>query len=182
MDIAKLKNRENKVILVNKQNKEIGICLKSEAHKKGKLHKAFSIFIFNSKNELLLQRRVKEKYHSGGLWSNTVCSHPKPGEIIENATKIRLVEEMGFSTNLKELYSFIYKSDYENGLCEHEFDHVFIGYYDKAPTPNPEEVMDYKWITADDLKKNIKKNPGDYTSWFKIILENKKLFKKIERT
>lgn len=162
---------ENNVILVDENNNEIGVCEKIKAHKEAKLHRAFSIFIFNSNNELLLQQRALSKYHSGGLWSNTVCSHPKPNQDLIKCVKERLVEEMGFSTDVKEKFSFLYRSDYVNGLSEHEYDHVFIGYYDKNPNPNPEEVMDYKWITIDNLKKDVKNNPEKYTSWFKIILD-----------
>ncbi|MBU1032338.1 MAG: isopentenyl-diphosphate Delta-isomerase [Patescibacteria group bacterium] len=163
--------------LVNEQGNRIGAIDKLEAHVKAKLHEAFSIFIFNSKNELLLQQRAKEKYHSGGLWSNTVCSHAEVGEDLSDATQRRLKEEMGFTTPTNEIFSFVYRSDYENGLTEHEFDHVFIGYYDDQPTPDPEEVMDYKWMDMDDLKEDIRKNPDHYTTWFRKILENEKYFK-----
>lgn len=163
--------------LVNIQGERIGSIEKMEAHIKGLLHEAFSIFIFNSKNELLLQQRAKEKYHSGGLWSNTVCSHPNFGENLDKAVKRRLKEEMGFSVPLKQIFSFIYRSDYENGLSEHEFDYVFIGYFDGKPIINPEEVMDYKWITITDLKKEVKKNPENYTTWIRKILKNNKFSK-----
>ena len=160
------------VVLVDKNDDEIGVEEKIKAHKEGKLHRAFSIFIFNSKGELLLQQRAKEKYHSGGLWTNTVCSHPAPGEKLEEATKRRLNEEMGFTTETKEIFSFIYQSEYENGLTEHEFDHIFVGNYDNDPDINKEEAMDHKWISIDELNKDIKTNPDNYTTWFKIILEN----------
>ncbi len=167
------------VILVDESDNEIGTCEKLKANKDAKLHRAFSIFIFNKKGELLLQQRAVEKYHSGGLWTNTVCSHPEPNKNILESAKNRLMEEMGFQTELKELFSFIYKSDYTNGLTEHEFDHVFIGYYDKTPKPNPDEVMDYKWMKIADIKQDITKNPNNYTSWFKVILENEKFIDKI---
>lgn len=167
------------VILVDRNDNEIGVCEKIKAHKDGKLHRAFSVFTFNSKEELLIQRRAKEKYHSGGLWTNTVCSHPKPRENLEKGIKQRMIEEMGFSTEVEKIFSFLYKSDYENGLTEHEYDHVFISYYDNTPEPNPEEVMDYDWVKIDDIKKDIKNNPEKYTTWFKIILENEEFLKKI---
>jgi len=161
----------NKVILVDKNDKELGVCDKMEAHEKAKLHRAFSVFVFNSKGDLLLQRRAMCKYHSGGLWTNTVCSHPGPDEDIIFSAKKRLEEEMGFSTDIEKKFSFVYRSDYENGLSEHEFDHVFVGYYDTDPVPNPQEVMEYKWINMNELIIDVKSNPDKFTSWFKIILE-----------
>jgi isopentenyl-diphosphate Delta-isomerase len=163
----------NKVILVDENDQEIGSEEKLKAHVDGKLHRAFSVFIFNSKNELLLQQRALEKYHSGGLWTNTVCSHPAPGEDINASSQKRLMEEMGFTTKTKEIYSFLYKSEFENGLTEHEFDHVFIGSYDSDPIPNPEEVMDFKWISIDDLRIDMERNPSNYTTWFRLIMKNK---------
>ncbi len=165
---------EDKINLVDENGKRIGAIDKLEAHVKGQLHEAFSIFIFNSKGELLLQQRAKGKYHSGGLWSNTVCSHAKLGEELSDAVQRRLKEEMGFSTPADEIFSFIYRSDYENGLTEHEFDHVFVGYYDGEPVPNQEEVMDHEWMAIADLKKDIEKNPDNYTTWLRKILENEK--------
>ena len=155
------------------------MCEKIKAHKEALLHRAFTIFIFNSKNELMLQQRAEEKYHSGGLWTNTVCSHPKPNEnIVENAEQ-RLIEEMWFTTKIEEIFEFYYKSDYDNGLSEHEYDHVFVWYYDKPPVLNLEEAMDYKWIKIEDLLDDVEKNPNNYTSWFRIILENEELVKKL---
>jgi isopentenyl-diphosphate delta-isomerase len=158
--------------LVDKNGKRIGSMEKLEAHRKGELHEAFSIFIFNKKNELLLQQRALDKYHSGGLWSNTVCSHPKFGEELCKAVQRRLKEEMGFSTPLQEIFSFTYKSFFKNGITEYEFDYIFVGKYNKNPKPDKKEVMDYKWISLTDLKKDIGKNPSVYTSWLKIILES----------
>ncbi len=160
------------VILVDTSDNQIGTEEKIKAHKEGMLHRAFSIFLFNEHGELLLQRRAESKYHSGGLWTNTVCSHPSPGESLEEAATRRLTEELGFTTKTKKVLSFLYKSDYENGLTEHEIDHVFVGRFDGVPQPNPEEVMDYKWITIDDLKVDIAKHPEIYTTWFKIIMQN----------
>lgn len=165
------------VILVDELDNEIGSEEKIKAHKKGLLHRAFSIFIFNKKGELLLQQRAKSKYHSGGLLTNTVCSHPLPNENISDAVTRRLKEEMRFDTELKEIFSFIYKSEYENGLTEYEFDHVFIGYYNSNPIPNIEEVENYKWVTMEYLKKDIEENQTKYTTWFKKILENKDFLK-----
>ena len=167
--------------MVDKNDNEIGVEEKIKAHKEGKLHRAFSVFIFNSKDELLLQQRAKEKYHSGGLWTNTVCSHPTPGEKLEEATERRLREEMGFTTQTKETFSFIYRSEYKNGLTEHEFDHIFVGNYNNDPNINREEVMDHKWISMDELNKDIKINPDNYTTWFKIILENKDFLRSLSR-
>ncbi len=160
-----------KVVLVNEDDNEIGVEEKVKAHKEGKLHRAFSIFIFNSKGELLLQRRAGNKYHSGGLWSNTCCSHPKPGESIEHAAHRRLREEMGFDCSLNEVSRFIYRAELNNGLTEWELDHVFIGKYDGEVNPNPNEVEDWKWININDLKDDIKRNPNNYTVWFKMALD-----------
>lgn len=163
-----------KVILVNRNDKEIGKEEKIKAHQEGKLHRAFSIFIFNKKGELLLQKRAGAKYHSGGLWSNACCSHPRPGFDIREEAKKRLKEEMGIKTALKEVFSFIYKAKVGD-LIEHEFDYVFVGKFDREPKPNENEVEDWKWINGKDLKKEIKENPERYTLWLKIIF--KKVFK-----
>ncbi len=157
------------VILVDKKDREIGKEEKIKAHKEGKLHRAFSIFIFNKKRELLLQKRQTGKYHSPGLWSNTCCSHPRPGKDIKKEAEKRLKEEMGIETNLKEVFSFIYKTKVGN-LIEYEFDHVFFGKFDGKPKPNKKEVKDWKWQNLKDLKEDIKKNPQKYTPWLRIIL------------
>jgi len=159
------------VILVDENDNEIGTEEKMKAHQEGKLHRAFSIFIFNSKGELLLQKRAKSKYHSGGLWSNTCCSHPMPGEALEKTVHRRLKEEMGFDCELKEIFSFTYKAKFDNGLIEHEYDHVFIGKFDGKPTPNPEEVDEWKWIDVEELKKGIQENPDNYTYWLKASID-----------
>ncbi len=160
-----------KIILVDKKDREIGTGEKLEVHKSGKLHRAFSIFVFNRKGELLLQKRAKGKYHSGGLWSNTCCSHPRAGERLEKAVHRRLKQEMGFDCSLKEIFSFVYKVKFENGLYEHELDHVFIGNYGRKPEPDPEEADGWKWISLNELKKDIQKNPGNYTYWLKVSLD-----------
>jgi len=142
---------------------------KMEAHQKGMLHRAFSIFILNDKNELLLQQRAAQKYHSPLLWTNTCCSHQRIYETTIEAGNRRLQEEMGFSTPLKELFSFIYKAPFDNGLTEHELDHVMIGYYNENPTINTNEVKDWKWLSIENIQKKLTKNPEEYTVWFKII-------------
>jgi|SRR3989344_3858076 len=162
---------EEEVILVNNNNKRIGVEKKIKVHKEGKLHRAFSIFIFNSRGELLIQQRAKLKYHSGGLWSNTICSHPKPNESYYEAIHRRLKEEMGFDCKMRKLFCFVYKSSLANGLIENEYDCVFIGKFDGEPNPNPKEIMNYKWISIKELKEDIIKNPNKYTIWLKIIFK-----------
>lgn len=158
---------KKEIILVDKNDKQIGIGEKMQVHKEGLLHRAFSVFIFNNKNELLLQKRAKSKYHCGGLWTNTCCSHPKPNEDTTSAAHARLVEEMGFDCPIKEIFSFMYKAKFNNNLYEHEFDHVFFGNYDKNPIPKKLEVEDWKWIDLNTLKKDLQINPDNYTFWFK---------------
>lgn len=162
---------EEKIILVDEKDNEIGSGEKLKVHQEGKLHRCFSLFVFNSKGELMLQERAKSKYHSGGLWTNTCCSHPRAGEKIEEAVHRRLREEMGFDCEVKEIFSFIYKAKLDHGLWEHEFDHVFIGKFDKEPKINPEEAEGWKWIGLDELKKDMAKSPENYTVWFKIAME-----------
>ncbi|MEQ6120921.1 isopentenyl-diphosphate Delta-isomerase [Reichenbachiella sp. MALMAid0571] len=160
-----------KVILVNNKDVETGSMEKLEAHKSGLLHRAISVFIFNDQNELLLQKRALNKYHSAGLWTNTCCSHPRAGEDTKAAASRRLQEEMGLNTDLKWCFSFHYKAELENGLTENELDHVFIGKHNEAPIPNAEEVSEWKYINLDVLKSDINSNPEDYTFWFKLILD-----------
>lgn len=157
------------VVLVNEQDEDIGLMEKMEAHEKGKLHRAFSVFVFNSKNELLLQQRAIEKYHSGGLWTNTCCSHPRKNETVIEAANRRLMEEMGFECTMEQSFSFIYKAVLDQGLTEHELDHVLFGISDTAPIPNKEEVMAWKYMKMEDISQDIKINPEAYTEWFKII-------------
>ncbi len=159
------------VILVNEKDEPLGQMEKMEAHEKAILHRAFSVFVFNDNNELLLQQRAAHKYHSPMLWANTCCSHQRMGENNIEAGKRRLQEEMGFVCELKEAFSFIYKAPFDNGLTEHELDHVMIGHYNDSPAINLEEVADYKWLALEDVKADIEKNPDDYTAWFKIIFE-----------
>jgi isopentenyl-diphosphate delta-isomerase len=162
---------EEKVILVDENDNQIGTEEKIKAHQEGKLHRCFSIVVFNSKKELLIQKRTEDKYHSSGLWTNTCCSHPIPGEDTKEAAHRRLKQEMGFDCDLKESFTFIYKRKFNNGLTEHEYDHVFIGEFEGSPNPNPEEVSDWKWITRKELENDIQKNPNNYTYWFKILID-----------
>jgi len=162
---------EEKIILVDKNDQETGTMEKMRAHLEGKLHRAFSIFVFDSQGRLLLQKRAKKKYHSGGLWTNTCCSHPRAGEFLEEAAHRRLKEEMGFDCQLEKAFGFAYKVKFDNGLFENEYDHVFVGKFDGAPIPNPEEADDWKWIDITELKKDIKQNPDDYAYWFKIAID-----------
>lgn len=163
--------REEHVILVNEEDKEIGSMPKMEAHEKAVLHRAFSVFIFNFRNELMLQQRASHKYHSPDLWTNTCCSHQRHGESNIEAGKRRLFEEMGFVTELEEKTSFIYKAPFDNGLTEHELDHIMVGYYDDDPKLNQEEVKDWKWMSLEAVKNDIIINPSSYTEWFKIIFD-----------
>ncbi|MFV8270838.1 isopentenyl-diphosphate Delta-isomerase [Flavobacterium sp. GT2N3] len=162
---------EENVILVNENDEQIGLMPKLEAHEKAVLHRAFSVFILNSKNEIMLQQRAHKKYHSPLLWTNTCCSHQREGETNIQAGSRRLFEEMGFKTELKELFHFIYKAPFDNGLTEHELDHVMIGYYDDAPEINVDEVEDWKWMKIEDVKENMAVHPELYTVWFKIIFD-----------
>jgi isopentenyl-diphosphate delta-isomerase len=165
------------VILVNKHDQEIGTMDKMEAHQQGMLHRAFSVLIFNSKGKLLIHRRAFGKYHSEGLWTNTCCSHPLPGESIVKAANRRLMEEMGMNTPLATLFSFIYRAELDNNLVEHELDHVLIGFTDQEPMVNMEEVCDYQWIAVDELEERLESNPQAFTEWFKkIILEYRSAF------
>lgn len=158
------------VILVDEQNNQTGLMEKYEAHRLGMLHRAFSVLVFNSKGELLLQQRATGKYHSGGLWTNTCCSHPRFGETIMDAAHRRLQEEMGFDCLLEEKTRFIYKAELDNNLHEHELDFILTGKYDGVVKPDANEVQDVKWMQFDELLSDIKVNPRSYTAWFKIIL------------
>lgn len=163
--------KEEQVILVNANDEPIGLMNKLEAHEKAMLHRAFSVFVLNDKNEVMLQQRAHHKYHSPLLWTNTCCSHQRAGETNIQAGKRRLEEEMGFVTELKELFHFIYKAPFDNGLTEHELDHVMIGYYNGEPAINPEEVEGWKWMDIEAIRKDMKNHPDRYTVWFKIIFD-----------
>lgn len=160
----------NNVVLVDVNDKAIGFMDKLTAHSSGRLHRAFSVFIFNDKGELLLQQRADKKYHGGGLWTNTCCSHPQWGEDVETGALERLHYEMGLSCDLEKVYSFIYYSPVENDLVEHELDHVFVGYCNQQPIPNLDEVQDYKWLRTEDILYDIMREPAKYTVWFKQAL------------
>jgi isopentenyl-diphosphate delta-isomerase len=162
----------NNVILVNEFDDEIGVMEKLEAHQKGLLHRAFSIFVFNDKNEMLLQKRALTKYHSGGLWTNTCCSHPSENESILEAGIRRLKEEMNYQADLHPSFSFIYKVALDNDLTEHELDHVLIGRSNSNPILNPEEASDYKWVAIDQVSKDVLENKNNYTHWFYLIMTN----------
>src|SRR5690606_13973662 len=175
-----MKEKEEQVILVNEKDEQIGLMPKMEAHEKALLHRAFSVFVFNDKNELMLQQRALGKYHSPGLWTNTCCSQQREGESNIEAGKRRLQEEMGFTTDLEETTSFIYKAPFDNGLTEHEFDHILIGHYNEEPNINPDEVASWKWMSLEAVKADISQHPSLYTEWFKIIFD--KFYKHINVT
>ncbi len=172
---------EEKVIVVDENDNEIGIGEKIKTHKEGKLHRAFSIFVFNSESKLLIQKRAKTKYHSGGLWANTCCSHPRPKEPIEKAVHRKLKQEMGFDCKLKEITTFIYKVKFDNSLFEHEYDHIFVGKSDETPKPNSEEAENYKWIDIEELEKDMQENPAKYTYWLKAAI-NKTALEDLEQS
>ncbi len=163
--------KEENVILVNTNDEQIGLMPKMEAHEKAVLHRAFSVFVLNEKNEIMLQQRASHKYHSPLLWTNTCCSHQRDGETNLQAGNRRLQEEMGFETELKQLFHFIYKAPFDNGLTEHELDHVMIGYYNGEPKINPEEVENWKWMGIEEVQKDMQSHPEVYTVWFKIIFD-----------
>ena len=156
------------VILVDRNDQEVGIMEKIQAHREGVLHRAFSIFIFNSNGQMLLQKRAENKYHSGGLWTNSCCSHPRPGERIQEAAYRRLDEEFGFTTSLEFAFSFIYKAGLDNDLTEHELDHVFIGWSDDIPVPDPDEISEWRYVDVHDIVEEMESSPEKFTEWFKI--------------
>ena len=165
----------NEVILVNERDEALGVMEKMEAHRKGALHRAFSVFIFDSRGRMLLQQRASEKYHGGLLWTNACCSHPYPGEEVERAAERRLNEELGFTAPIHKIFSFTYRALVENDLTEHEFDHVFAGQYEGEITANPSEVADFAYETMEEIKWGIENQPQKFTSWFRIA------FPKIEK-
>lgn len=158
------------LILVNENDEEIGSGEKLQIHREGKLHRAFSIFVFDSASRLLLQKRATAKYHSGGLWSNTCCGHPRPGETTEAAAHRRLREEMNFDCALRLCSSFIYRAELDNELTEWEYDHILVGRYSGAPHPNESEVEDWQWLSVDELRASIDEKPDDFTYWLKVVL------------
>jgi len=158
------------VILVNTNDEEIGSMEKMDAHRQALLHRAFSVFVFNTDRQLLIHRRAFDKYHSAGLWTNTCCSHPRPGEATIDAAYRRLQEEMGFTCPLEKSFEFIYKTELEDGLYEHEFDHVFTGEYSGVPDINPDEVSEWKYISLEELEMDVNAHPEKYSVWFRIAL------------
>lgn len=160
----------DKVLLVNTQDEPVGTMEKMAAHRQPNLHRAFSIFIFDNQQKILLQQRAFNKYHSGGLWTNTCCSHPRPGEETIAAARRRLVEEMGFETEINRAFNFIYQANFDNGLHEYEYDHVFTGIYDGPVNPNPEEVAAFCYKSIEEIKTELQFKPHLYTEWFKIAL------------
>jgi isopentenyl-diphosphate Delta-isomerase len=156
------------VILVDESDQPLGVMGKMEVHRQALLHRAFSVFIFNSRGEMLLQQRAEEKYHSAGLWTNACCSHPRPGEDTREAALRRLQEELGFTTNLEKLFEFTYRTAYENGLTEFEFDHVFVGTYEQDIFPDRAEVSDYRYQSLPDIEADLLSAPATFTSWFQL--------------
>jgi isopentenyl-diphosphate delta-isomerase len=161
----------DQVILVDSEDRETGVMEKMEAHRKGLLHRAFSVIVFNKEGQMLLQQRALSKYHSAGLWSNTCCSHPRPGEDTHAAANRRLLEEMGFECELKEIFTFRYRAELENGLTEHEIDHVFIGTYDESPQINLEEAESWRFADVEEIAAEFATNSEKYTYWFKILFD-----------
>jgi isopentenyl-diphosphate delta-isomerase len=160
------------VVLVDERDCTVGSEEKLRAHRDGRLHRAFSIFVFNRRHELLLQRRAASKYHSGGLWSNTCCGHPRPGEETNAAATRRLGEEMGFACDLRESFSFLYRAELDDRLVEHEVDHVFIGSFSGEPDPNPNEVAEFQWLRLDELHREIEVQPAAFTYWLRVALNH----------
>ena len=159
------------VILVDTKDNALGTMQKMDAHVKGELHRAFSVFIFNTRGELLLQKRALDKYHSAGMWTNTCCSHPRPGEDTLDAARRRLNEEMSLKCELTHQFSFLYTADMPEGISEHEFDHVYFGVSDALPVINPHEVADFRYITMSDLANELELQPDKYTAWLRICFD-----------
>jgi isopentenyl-diphosphate Delta-isomerase len=160
-----------RVILVDERNREVGADEKLRAHRAGALHRAFSVFVFDAGGRLLLQRRAREKYHSGGLWSNTACGHPRPGEATEAAARRRLREEMGFECELRRAFDFVYRAELGGGLVEHEYDEVFVGEFAGEPAPDPSEVEAWRWVSMSELRRDLREEPARYTFWLKVAVE-----------
>ena len=160
--------RHTDVILVNEQDEPVGLMEKMEAHRKGLLHRAFSVFIFDEQGRMLLQQRALGKYHGGGLWTNACCSHPYPDEPVDLAARRRLKEELGFTVPVDEIFAFTYRAEVENGLVEHEYDHVFAGHFSGALEPNTEEVAGYRYLSLDAIRERLQKEPETFTTWFRI--------------
>lgn len=160
-----------RLILVNERDEEVGSGEKLEVHRAGRLHRAFSVFVFDRAGRLLLQKRAATKYHSGGLWSNTCCGHPRPGEPTASAARRRLREEMNFDCELRPCTSFIYKAEVDNELTEWEYDHVLVGRYDDAPDPDTSEVEDWRWMGVDELRAQVDERPEEFTYWLRVAVD-----------
>ncbi|HEV2147893.1 MAG TPA: isopentenyl-diphosphate Delta-isomerase [Longimicrobiaceae bacterium] len=158
------------VVLVDERDRETGVAEKLAAHREGRLHRAFSVFVFDQAGSLLLQRRADGKYHSAGLWTNTCCSHPRPGEAVEDAAHRRLAEEMGFDCELRPAFTFVYRADFPDGLVEHELDHVLVGRWSGSPAPDAEEVGGWRWAAPGELLREMEADPEAFTHWFRIAL------------
>ena len=168
-----MRETEEEVILVDERDREVGSSGKLRAHRDGALHRAFSVFVFDDRGRLLLQKRARGKYHSAGLWSNTACGHPRPGEATEAAARRRLREEMNFDCELREEFAFLYRAELEGGLVEHEYDHVFAGTFaGPLPAPDPAEVEDWEWVAVEDLRRAVGEDPARYSRWLRIVLED----------
>ena len=157
--------------MVDEHDRPLGSMEKLEAHRRGRLHRAFSVFIVNESGDLLLQKRAAQKYHSGGLWSNTCCSHPRPGELTRDAAVRRLQEEMGMRCQLDSLFSFVYRSELDHNLIEHEFDHVFLGYSEQSPVPDPNEVTDWRYASVEAIREEIRRDAKAFSAWFRICFD-----------
>lgn len=162
-----------RVILVDEGDREVGSAEKMVAHAEGLLHRAFSIFVFDRAGRLLLQRRAHSKYHSGGLWSNTCCGHPRPGETVIGAARRRLLEELNFSCDLREGFEFLYRAELDRGLTEHEYDHVLVGGFDGEPRPEPSEVAAWRWVGMEELRDDVRRRPEGYSYWLRVALERR---------
>ena len=167
-----MRETEEEVILVDERDQVLGVSGKLSAHLAGALHRAFSVFVFDAAGRLLLQKRAAGKYHSAGLWSNTACGHPRPGEATIAAARRRLREEMSFDCELSEEFSFLYRAELGGGLVEHEYDHVFAGTFNGRPAPDPEEVEDWEWVTVEELRRAVREDPARYSRWLKIVVED----------
>jgi isopentenyl-diphosphate delta-isomerase len=161
------------LILVDAQDRELGVKDKLQAHVEGALHRAFSVFVFDAEKRLLLQKRARTKYHSGGLWSNTACGHPRPGETTHAAARRRLREEMGFDCELREAFEFLYRAELDGALVEHEYDHVLVGTHEGEPAPDPSEVEDWRWVTMDELRRDLRERPNDYSYWLSVAVNRR---------
>jgi isopentenyl-diphosphate delta-isomerase len=159
------------LILVDAEDRELGVGEKMEVHLAGALHRAFSVFVFDGRGRLLLQKRAADKYHSAGLWSNTACGHPRPGEATREAARRRLREEMGFDCELREAFEFLYRAELDGALVEHEYDHVFVGTHEGDPAPDPSEVEEWRWVSMSELRRALSEQPHLYSRWLKLAVE-----------